>query len=513
MKNVLIISAALAGLILGPAIAPVAGLICAVTTIPMTGLICGPNTAFAKESILEQERVTNQQSRVLQQTGPDRETVSAKDRRTVAIEKIFPVPAVLTVEKAIEMGLKNNYNIRIARNSARIASNNTGYGRARFLPGLNASGGLTQVQSEEETNNTFSVGSSDTRTFSGQIGLNWTLFDGFGMFADKKRFDELEKLGLAQSRNVIENTVVAILASYYNLVQQMQLLDVAESALEVSQTRLNKVQVRNELGGASSVDLLIAEVNRNEDRARLINQELAVDIARKELNILLGRGPDFPLEVDKEIRITPLAHDYDDLLVLARERNSALIAARGAKIVSDHSVALARAEFYPRLSLNAGYGYSDRTTERSQSGNGESFFPDRITAQNADASVGLTLSWNLFNGFRNRIALQNAQVEARNQELALREAENQLAGMVRERYLVFLRQLEIIELEEQNMVAAEQNLSLQQDRYEIGTATSLEFRDAQLNLIRALTTLITARFQARLTRLEIEQLIGNIEIG
>jgi outer membrane protein len=84
--------------------------------------------------------------------------------------------------------------------------------------------------------------------------------------------------------------------------------------------------------------------------------------------------------------------------------------------------------------------------------------------------------------------------------------------LVRERYVTMQKRLELMELEEQNVVAATQNLQLQQDKYNIGATTSLEFRDAQVNLIRSQSTLIVARFQARISRLEIEQLIGNIQV-
>ena len=99
-----------------------------------------------------------------------------------------------------------------------------------------------------------------------------------------------------------------------------------------------------------------------------------------------------------------------------------------------------------------------------------------------------------------------------NQELALADARNQLAGLVQEKYDTFQKQVELVRLEEQNQIAAQQNLDLQLERYNIGTASSLEFRDAQVNLIRAQTTLIAARYQARITRLEIKQLIGKVGI-
>ena len=73
--------------------------------------------------------------------------------------------------------------------------------------------------------------------------------------------------------------------------------------------------------------------------------------------------------------------------------------------------------------------------------------------------------------------------------------------------------MELIELEEENIKAAEQNLELQQDRFDIGNTTSIEFRDAQLNYTRAQNTLIAARFQARISRLQLEQLTGSLDIG
>ncbi len=418
---------------------------------------------------------------------------------------------ILTAEKAIELGLKNNYNIQIARNNAEIAENNRSLGRANFMPMLDVSGNYSLSQSEEETNNSFSIGSSESSVTGGQVSLDWTLFDGFRMFVDNNQWRELEKLGKTQARNTIENTVVAILAGYFNLVQQEQLLQVARATLEISETRLNKERIRNELGGASSVDLLNAEVSYNQDHSVLLQRQLDVAIARKDLNILLGQNPDSELEVEQIIDVNPLSLTYEELQERGRERNSTLILVRQSKIIADNDVKLARADFFPRLSLNAGYSYFDRVTERDAAG--ESFFPPRIESQNTDQSVALSLSWNLFSGFRRNINLQNARVDARNQELALRDAENFVDGLVKEKYLLFQQRQQIVNIEEKNVKAAERNLELQSERYQVGSATSLEFRDAQVNLTRAQNTLISARFQARIARLDIERLVGNIDVN
>lgn len=423
---------------------------------------------------------------------------------------IFSLQAqqVLTIEDAIRLGLKNNFDIQIARNDARIAENNRGLGTAGFLPSLDVLGNAQYLDSKQETNSPFSFGNSRAESWGGQILLNWTLFDGFRMFVDKGRFNRLAELGEAQARNIIENSIVGILAAYFNLVQQEQLLEVARNTLEISEARLNKEKVRRDVGGASSTDFLNAQVSYNSDKGSVINQELRVTVALNDLNISLGQKPDTDITVDKEINIPPLTPSFDELLALALERNSGLIVAQKSTEISSQEVKLAKSNFSPRLSFSSSYSYADRTISGSTRFEGED-----ISTQSKDGLIGLNLSWNLFNGFRNKIELENARIDAKSYELAYRDTRNQLEGLLREIYQTFFKRLELIELEEQNVVAARQNLQLQQDRYDIGSSTFLEYRDAQVNLNRAQIILIIARFQSRITRLEIERLTGNLEIS
>jgi len=413
----------------------------------------------------------------------------------------------MTAEDAVRIRLENNFDILIATNNAEIARRDAGKGTAEFLPTLDAAGKYGLATSDQETNSPFSFGKSDSRTMSGQVSLNWTLFDGLKMFAERGRYHELEDLGETGARNLIEINVVSILDAYFNLVRQEQLLMVDRSAVSTSEARLHKEEMRRELGGISSTDFLNAQVAYNNDRAVLLNRELEVGIARKELNVLLGRDPSTPIEVVTEITIPALDLDCEELLDLARSRNAGLMIARQNKSLADLGVRLARSSFFPRLSLNANYGYVD-----SRISSASPQFPADIESRSTDRNIGLALSMNLFNGNRDRIDLQTAMIEARNRELELKDTSNRLSGLVEQKLETLGKGLELVELEEQNVIAARQNLELQQDRYTIGAASSLEFRDAQVNLIRAESLLITARYQARITRLEIDQLTGKLKI-
>ncbi len=412
---------------------------------------------------------------------------------------------LMTVEDAIALGLKNNFDILIARNNREIADNNKGKGTAEFLPVLGVNAAYSSSHTDQQTNSPFSFGNSDAKNLTAGATLQWTLFDGFKMFTTNNQFRTLATLGEFQARNAIENSVVAILIGYLNVVQQEELLEVAINALDISRSRLDKEEVRENLGSASSTDLLNAKVSFNNDRSTLLNQELRLMVAKQELNILLGRDVSVPVTVENEINIAPLSFTVDELQELALKRNATLSVAEQNKIIAAQNISLAEAPFYPRLLASFNYNYSDLRSETSR-------FDDPVESKTTDYNGALSLSFNLFNGMRDMINRQNAILNERNANLTLQDVRNKIAGLVRERFITMQKRLELVALEEQNVVAATQNLELQQDKYNIGATTSIEFRDAQVNLIRTQSTLIVARFQARISRLQIEQLIGNIQI-
>lgn len=416
--------------------------------------------------------------------------------------------SLMTLEQAIALGLKNSYDIQIARNQAKVAANNMGLGVAGLLPTLNASGSYGLTDSDQDIDPPPSSAHSDLANLGAELSLNWTLFDGFKMFIDRSLYRELARQGEYQARSQIEATVVAISKAYFNLVQQEQLLQVARDNRDVSEDRLNREMVRKDLGGASSTDFLQSQVVYNADQSTLLNSELLVTVARQQLNILLGQDPATTFAVVTEIDIPRLPLSREQVLDSALKRNSNLKVAELGKSVARRQVQSARSLFMPRLTAFASYGYSDQTVN-SNAGMNPGI---DVGTQTTSTTVGLSLSLNLFNGTRDGIQLRNARIAAINQTLALRDTRNRLAGLVQETYDTYQQRMDLVALKEQNIESAQQNLDLQSERLELGVANSLQFRDAQISLVMARTSLIGARFQARIARLEIEQLVGGLEV-
>jgi outer membrane protein TolC len=266
---------------------------------------------------------------------------------------------------------------------------------------------------------------------------------------------------------------------------------------------LEKEQVKKDIGGSSSTDFLNARVAFNNDKSAFLNQELLVLIAQKNLNILLGQDANTRIEVENDIIVPVLILKFDDLLEIAKEKNSNYIISKQNKIIADKNVGLNKSVYYPKLSFNANYGNTDRVVSSDSP-----LFTSDIKTKSKDGSVSLSLTFNLFNGFRDRLNFQNAKLNAKNQNLALLRSLNDLSGFIREKYISYEKRIEIMKLEEQNVIAARQNLQLLQDLFDVGAASSLEFRDAQVNLARSQSSLIAAKFQARILRIEIDQIAG-----
>jgi len=310
---------------------------------------------------------------------------------------------LLTLEDAIALGLKNSYSIQIARNQAEAAANNRGLGVAGLLPTLNATGSYGVIDNKKESDPPAATENLDITNLAAELSLNWTIFDGFNMFISHSLYRQLARQGEYQARDQIEQTIVAISMAYFNLVQQEQLEQVARDTRAVSESRLDRERVRHELGGASSTDFLQSQVVFNSDQSNLLNSELQVTIARQQLNILLGQDPATTFAVETEIDIPELTLSRDQVFEAAEANNASLKAAELGHNVARRQVQSARSAFMPRLSAFAEYSLTDQTLNSDAEPNPNIDLGTKTTGP----TVGLALSFNLFNGTHRPESCQN----------------------------------------------------------------------------------------------------------
>lgn len=408
----------------------------------------------------------------------------------------------LSLEEAIGIGLENNYGLNIFENQSAIAENNRTLGNAGFLPSLELSGS----RSESIEDNEFSAG-GQTQVTNGarstatnaSLNLNWTIFDGLGMFRTYDLLGVLEEISNTELRLEIENLVRQITISYYDIVRIENQMRVLENTVDVSLERIQIEETKLDLGSGSEVELLQARTDLNADRSALLREGIVLNEAIIALNQLMARAPETDFTVAE---IIPIQRGLDEAYLYERTmaENSELELARMEQNAAALQVQQVRAERFPEILLNSGYSYN-----RNEAGGG--FFQFNETT---GFSVGLTARVNLFNGFNTNRRIENARITRKNTELQLEESRLLIRSRFRTLFRTYQNNLELVDLEQDNLSNAEETLEIALERFRLGDISSLELREAQRSFLETENRLINARFEAKFAETELLRLSGEL---
>lgn len=410
---------------------------------------------------------------------------------------------VFTLEDALRQAEAQNYEIRVARNDVSVAKSDYSIGNAGFLPSINASAGYNGTLSS--TDQSFLSGQANevngaltTRTTAG-VNMSWSLFEGLGRNATldrlRQQLEQQEQTALNAQEMVISNVTLL----YYDLVRQQQQQEVLQEALDISTERLRIAELRRDLGSASDLEVRQAQLDLNTDRINLLRQETTLSNAKFDFNQLLVLQLDQDYAVEDTIPIAPIG-DLVGLREEALHGNTLLRIAEQDRAIAAIEMREIRSEWFPIITANTGYTYSDLTAESG-------FL---LSNQGTDFTYGLTLNLGLFDGFNRRRRLTNAVVRENNASIVIESLESQIQTSVSRAYQNFLNSQQTVAIEKESVLLARQNVDVALERFELGTISSIELREVQEAFTRAQSLLLFAQFEAKQAEIELQQLTGKL---
>ena len=239
----------------------------------------------------------------------------------------------LSLRRCLEIGLEQNYDVRIVRNDERISDNNATAGNAGMLPTVDLSAGYTGALDNDRTTtprdgNASTENSVYDQTANVGLAVNWTLFDGFRIRTNFKRLKEMQEMGALKTRITIEDFMANLTAEYYNYIQQTLRLENFRYAVSLSRERLRITEARVQVGSFSRLDLLQARVDFNADSSKYMSQHELVTSSRIRINELLANenlAEKFVIP-DSVIRVNATL-DWNDLLAKTLSANASLLMA------------------------------------------------------------------------------------------------------------------------------------------------------------------------------------------
>ncbi|KAA3439198.1 TolC family protein [Rufibacter hautae] len=412
---------------------------------------------------------------------------------------------LLTLEDAVRIALERNYDIKLSANDRRIAENNVTRGNAGMLPNVTANlannrtiQNSTQTRSDGQVNE---VSWGQGSTLNGGVGLNWTVFNGFAMFARYEQLQELQKLGETNLQLTIISRVADVMGTFYELVQQQQQLRAYDTAISISRLRVNTAQNRFEIGKAARLEVLNAQVDFNTDTTNLLRQQELYRNTQIRMNELLVRDVNIRFSVPDDILI-------DDQLTLAglteqaAQQNPSLKAAVLNRRIVELDAKQVRANRYPVIGVNTGYNFN-----RNRSALGFS----TLSTGNG-LTYGVSASVPIFSGFNQRRNEQNANIQINSAQLQYEQINQNINAQLAAAYQTYLTNLSLVRLEDNNRRIARQNLDITLEKFRLGSITTVEVRDAQLNYVNATVRYSNAQFQAKIGEVALKEIAGTLNL-
>ena len=411
---------------------------------------------------------------------------------------------LVSISEAIELALENNYGIKIISNNKEIAKNNAGVLNSGYLPTVTSSSGATfnrdNLEAEFANGESTALNGAKSSRYNASINLNYTLFDGLGRYYDYKRLKETYKLSELQARETIENTIAQLYVVYYNVAQVTENVAVLEKTLTVSKDRITRANYQFEYGQGTMLNVLNAQVDINNDSINLINAKQQLVNTKRDLNVVLGNVISSEFRVDTTIDFK-LDIDQNDLANKVKSNNVNLLQLDKNIMINTFIVKANKSGYLPSLGLTGSYGWNKGNN------NAASFV---AVSTNTGLSGGLSLSWNLFDGGATATRVTNAKIELENRSLEKESMVIDIERNFNNAWDDYQNKLTIFQVQENNIITSTNNFNRTQEKYKLGQATSIEFRQAQLNLINSELNRNQAKYAAKIAELTVLQLSGEL---
>ena len=450
--------------------------------------------------------------------------------------------AALSLDECIAFALKNNSSLRNAIRQEKVADTYTTTALANILPTVTTSFSKGEFRQGDLVNisdvpivgvDIVQIPVYDIADPTKQIGVGFSGqpklvgyeqqevttggskrdYNNFNLRVDQNIYDggrwwnqiKQAKASLRASQfnhTATKQSVVRNVTLYYfQLLKALKLQEVYESAVTVADEQLKRTESMYEIGSVALVDVYKARVSLGENKINLVTQKNAVRIAKMNLNVAMGRNPDQELEVME-------FHDYKipdynlaSAIQAAVEKNPELKGLEEDANSAMYSAKVAKAQFLPNLGAGFSYTRSNSDFERVYT----------KYDKNYNYTIGLSVSWNLFNGFADKAAVEREQLNYHIAKENIVDRRRQIIAEIKQAFIEMQAWREASDINKENLESAKEELRLEQEKYRVGSGTLLDVTVAQSSLTNAQSTLVQAEYETIMAVVRLHAAMGVLE--
>lgn len=401
----------------------------------------------------------------------------------------------ISLQEAVGMAQRNAPAAIQARGQLRTSASAVRSAYGAFIPSLSLS-----MNQSKESGKRFNA---DQQTFSDQpwrystgVNTGLELFDGGRRFADlrARRAD----VDAAEANEITQrfNIALQVKREYANILAARESESAARAQLEQAEAQLRASVARVRAGAATVSDSLRSVIQVGNARLALLTAQNSVRVASATLTRLVATPFVVTANPADTLELSFAAVDSAALVRMALEGPSVRQAELQLR-AAGASVLASKSSYLPTISMS--YRYNGSGTDAYGLGGGQYLY---------GSTTSLSLTFPLFNNFsredqlvRSRVAQDNAAAQFRDARFAAQQNLAQQLGALRTAE-------ERVRIQQASVVAGQEDLRVQQQRYSLGASTLLDLLTSQSQLNQSRAALIQARQDYRIARAQIEAIIG-----
>jgi len=400
----------------------------------------------------------------------------------------------ITLNEAINIALKNNSRILLAKEKVKEAEQKVKEATAGYLPSFNLNGTYTHLGEVPSISiphvGEFPMGEQDTTSLT--FSLTQPLYTSGKLTLASKQARLNYRRAKQDLKNTQDNLIFQVKQSFYSVLLAKENLKIREQALHQAKLHLKVVESFYQSGRASRFDLLRAKVQVANLKPDLIQAINNLNLARERLANLLSL-PSSSLKIEGELKFQPTSLTLNEAIKTAFSSRADLMSLIISKDIAKLAVRMARVKNQPTLSFVGNYEY-------------------KISAEKDEWeknwNINLVLSFPFFDSGKTKAFLEQRRSQLRQIELAVKQLKDAIQLEVKKAFWDLQAAKEALSAQKQNINQAQEALSIAEGRYKSGTITQVEVFDANLALTTARLNYTRALYDYNLARASLVKAIG-----
>jgi outer membrane protein len=421
----------------------------------------------------------------------------------------------LTLDQALNIAFDRNVTVAQSANSIENAKASVFQAYGSYIPRVNMGAsfsrtGLSTPASIRTIGGIpFNVPRTETyyNTYNANVGLSYTLFDGFNREAS---FNSAQ-MGEIQAEQTYERTrqsiAYTVQSVYLNVLRNEQQVKVFQENLNNERKRLERIMEQNRVGAVAMGDVYRQQSQVALSEYNLINAQNTYDKSKADLfNLLaLDVNSDFVVADSaintqvKEVESAPAVQSlgsFNELYQQALSARPDYASTRASAEIADNTVTQAWSSYYPTVSINGGYSTNAQQWEVA------------TDWENHSTNVGLTVSWTLPDFFGATQRIQSANIAKRNADLQLEQKARDIGVELKKALLDYDAARKLYEASQKRQIAAQQDKVTAEARYNLGSGTLLDLQVANAAFLSAQLETLTNAYGYLTSKKNLELVIG-----